>query len=927
MMTNRFAWMMLAGVMLLGGGRAWAQPWNDDFNKATEIIQSAFDPDSTITVAGTSVNAAKQTNERNHAGNAGGASVWYKWTPLASTVGLQVSIDTFGSTFDTLLAVYANPVSLPVAATPVVAENDDANTATQALQSRVTFVVAAATTYYIAVDGYKGSQAGSLPKTGSVQLNIGIENTRPANDSFADRINLFGSQITTIAASPPIGFDFGEATGGSATFETGELWNQGQIPSDQYDYFNKTDPEDTLTGEQVNGNQLVGTIWFSWTAPYNGTCAIGVSEQTPGFYNVWQGSHLLSMDQLTDSRQLAGLPQLPTAAFDVVSTFQVQEGVTYQIQLVYTRPRPDLVGASGADTGPGDGEYYSGPGDPYTGVVVLSLSMYNEPPQIQITNPQHNQILSRQTIPINAYVVETDGNQTLDSPILTDERFLPFVDRVKFFARPYTGLVNPPTGGLGVPSGSEPIFLGVDEEPTGGIYTVDWVPIPGDWELWAVAEDDEFGYDPLTGDVVVTSRQGSNTLAPVNVRILDVSATTGLPNNPLTNNTTLVNEIYNDILGRPPTDAERDAALAGLGNGTQTAGGLANDLLQASAFESFGEPLIRLFRSFLLRLPTPAEFDVYLGLMTSGNQTLLQVAHTLNATSEFAAIYPASLSNSQFVTLAFQNTLGRSPAGSELSAWSTSLTAGTQTRLTALLSLTENAYYGGTPLYDLGDFEETAIAYLLVYNVQPTFAQVNGAPDPAALVDDYYTSAEYVERYFPDAQSYSAGGNTVFVDEVGGVLVSLDAGGNITFQELLEYATWADDEETALGLGPAALTNPNGDFEADGVENIIEAAFRSLGMVANVSDAGLQPASSIVGGNVILDYPLDLAFTDILITPEVSANGGGTWFDIADPLAPVTVTQTTLGISGSVATQRLSTPVAPNVLLRLNIDFESAGGK
>jgi hypothetical protein len=60
--------------------------------------------------------------------------------------------DTFGSSFDTLLAIYSGN---SVAALTTVASNNDLDNVTK--QSRVSFTPVAGTTYYIAVDGFGGA--------------------------------------------------------------------------------------------------------------------------------------------------------------------------------------------------------------------------------------------------------------------------------------------------------------------------------------------------------------------------------------------------------------------------------------------------------------------------------------------------------------------------------------------------------------------------------------------------------------------------------------------------------------------------------------------------------------------------------------------------------------------------------------------------
>jgi hypothetical protein len=77
-------------------------PANDGFATAPMISGSVGSFNSS------SANATKEPGEPNHVGFPGGASVWYQWTaPTAN----PTTFDTFGSAFDTLLAVYTGKAS------------------------------------------------------------------------------------------------------------------------------------------------------------------------------------------------------------------------------------------------------------------------------------------------------------------------------------------------------------------------------------------------------------------------------------------------------------------------------------------------------------------------------------------------------------------------------------------------------------------------------------------------------------------------------------------------------------------------------------------------------------------------------------------------------------------------------------------------
>ena len=120
-------------------------PGNDKFSNSwnSESTTARFE--------GANVNASKESGEPEHAGNAGGHSVWFGYISLASG---RITVETSGSTFDTLLAVYTgNTVS---SLTPV-ASNDDCCGGSQ---SKVTFAASANEVYRIAVDGRDGATGG-----------------------------------------------------------------------------------------------------------------------------------------------------------------------------------------------------------------------------------------------------------------------------------------------------------------------------------------------------------------------------------------------------------------------------------------------------------------------------------------------------------------------------------------------------------------------------------------------------------------------------------------------------------------------------------------------------------------------------------------------------------------------------------------------
>ena len=163
---------------------------------------------------GSNAGCGVESGEPTHAGSRS-RSVW--WTYTAPSAGL-VTVDTFGSTFDTSLAVYSGN---SVGSLSAVASNDDSGSG---VQSQVTFNAAAGNRYRIAVDGWNGA-------TGAIKLSW-KHAASPANDNLAD--------ATTVAGGSG-------STSGSSVGSTRE------------------------TGEPMHRRRGFPSVWWSWTAPSTGT--------------------------------------------------------------------------------------------------------------------------------------------------------------------------------------------------------------------------------------------------------------------------------------------------------------------------------------------------------------------------------------------------------------------------------------------------------------------------------------------------------------------------------------------------------------------------------------------------------------------------------------------------------------------------------
>ena len=226
---------------------------------------------------GSSIGAGKEWDEPNHAGNIGGASVWWTWVAPA-TGGF--AFDTRGSNFDTLLAVYTGDI---LSRFVEIASNDDGSVWT--LQSAVHFRAQRGQTYHVAVDGYGG-------KSGTVVLNWQASSADSGNsgsDAFRRRASLSGAS----------GWSAGINVG--AGIESGEPRHAGNIGG--------------------------ASVWWTWTAPTTGPAAFNTrGSDFDTLLAVYTGDSLDLLTEIASNNDASGGETIQSEV-----RFSAQEGRTYHI--------------------------------------------------------------------------------------------------------------------------------------------------------------------------------------------------------------------------------------------------------------------------------------------------------------------------------------------------------------------------------------------------------------------------------------------------------------------------------------------------------------------------------------------------------------------------------------------------------------------
>jgi hypothetical protein len=251
-------------VLQVTGGSSFG-PANDAFANRVPLSGVA------ATTTGANVNATAESGEPAHGGFAATNSVWWSWTAPGNGV---VTVDTIGSNFDTVLAIYTGTAVNGLATT--ASDNDSGGSGT----SRTSFTVTGGVTYQIAVDGYAGAQ-------GSVKLNIAFTGTGPANDSFANRIALTGTSVST------------SGTNANASAEAGEPAHASNV--------------------------AVKSVWWTWTAPQAGRATIDtIGSSFDTVLGIYTGTAVNALTTVASDDQGGGNNTSRV-------TFTATAGTTYQI--------------------------------------------------------------------------------------------------------------------------------------------------------------------------------------------------------------------------------------------------------------------------------------------------------------------------------------------------------------------------------------------------------------------------------------------------------------------------------------------------------------------------------------------------------------------------------------------------------------------
>lgn len=147
---NLKALFLVMGLIgIFSAGVFAAPPVNDNFADAEQLSGIR------LSVTRSNAEATKEAGEPNHANNAGGKSVWFKWTAPMSRV-MAITTNRSTGNIDTMLHIYTGQ---SLNALNGVTFNNNINGSANK-KSFQRFSAVAGTTYYFVIDGFKD---GNLP--------------------------------------------------------------------------------------------------------------------------------------------------------------------------------------------------------------------------------------------------------------------------------------------------------------------------------------------------------------------------------------------------------------------------------------------------------------------------------------------------------------------------------------------------------------------------------------------------------------------------------------------------------------------------------------------------------------------------------------------------------------------------------------------
>ena len=244
---------------------------------------------------------------------------------------------------------------------------------------------------------------------------------------------------------------------------------------------------------------------------------------------------------------------------------------------------------------------------------------------------------------------------------------------------------------------------------------------------------------------------GSCTVSMDSARSVTASFNTS-GGGPLADPAVFVTQQYRDFLRSNPGSADLNNWVNQLNAGTLTRAQLTQTLMESGESQGRFGPIIRLYTAYFLRLPDYGGLMHWFNTMypSSGyGSSLAQVSDQFAGSPEFVARYGA-LDNAGFVSLVYQNVLGRNAEPGGFAYWVGQLNAG-MTRGQMMIGFSESPENQGITATG----QRITLVYASMLQRVPNanehaqwLADMNaGRADLLSLINSLLQSAEYAARF------------------------------------------------------------------------------------------------------------------------------------------------------------------------------------
>lgn len=216
------------------------------------------------------------------------------------------------------------------------------------------------------------------------------------------------------------------------------------------------------------------------------------------------------------------------------------------------------------------------------------------------------------------------------------------------------------------------------------------------------------------------------------------------------NSQLFVKQQYRDFLLREGDASGISGWVNAINSSALTRRQVIDSFFGSTEFQSNRAPIVRLYFAFFLRIP---DYAGLLGWMNNAKNgmTLSQISENFAQSSEFLTRY-GSLTNDQFVTLLYQNVLGRVPDSAGKTGWVNQLNAGSMTRGQVMLAFSESSE-NVTKSVNKVKVTMLYVALLRRSPDQSSFnsavTAMNGGVSFLDLITGFLNSTEYRKRFLP----------------------------------------------------------------------------------------------------------------------------------------------------------------------------------